>query len=106
MTDHKALTRIAKAVATDMAADRLSAATQHSMRALGDDLGHLINLVDVMAKEGKKKRPSDKLIGGYTFLLAHGLEMLRYGVDREDSAAIALAILCASICSRQARPVA
>jgi hypothetical protein len=88
MTDHKALTRIAKAVAADMAAERLSAATQHSMRALDDDPGHLFDLVDLLAKEGKKKRPSDKLIGGYAFLLAHGLEMLRYGVDREDAGAI------------------
>lgn len=91
MTDRTALTRIAKAVVANMAAERLSAATQHAMRALDDDPGHLFDLVDLMAKEAKKKRPSDKLIGGYAFLLAHGLEMLRYGVDREDSAAIALA---------------
>lgn len=92
MTDRsKELTRVAKAVAADMAAERLSAATQRAMRDLDEEHGHLFDLVDVMAKEGKKKRPSDKLVGGYAFLLAHGLEMLRYGVDREDSAAITLA---------------
>lgn len=90
MTDRRALTRIAKTVVADMAAARLSTDAQQSMRALDAEPEHVIDLVDLMAKEGKKKRPSDALIGGYAFLLAHGLEMLRYGVDRNDAATIAL----------------
>ncbi|MGQ0673437.1 MAG: hypothetical protein ACT4N2_11270 [Hyphomicrobium sp.] len=86
MTDHKALTRIAKAVVADMTAERLSPATQHSMRALDREPEHVLDIVDLMAKEGRKKRPSDDLIGGYAFLLGHGLEMLRYAVDRDDAA--------------------
>lgn len=90
MTDRTALTRIAKAVAADMASERLGAATQCSMHALDEEPEHVLDLADLLANEGKKKRPRDKLIGGYAFLLAHGLEMLRYAVDREDAAAIAL----------------
>ncbi|MCL4766594.1 MAG: hypothetical protein KJZ80_10210 [Hyphomicrobiaceae bacterium] len=90
MTDRTALTRIARSVAADMAVERLSTATQRSMRALDAEPEHVLDLVDMLAKEGKKKRSSDKLIGGYAFLLAHGLEMLRYAVDDKDAAAIAL----------------
>ena len=90
MTDRTALTRVAKAVVADMAAERLSPAIQQSMRALDGEPEHVFGLVDLLAKEGKKKRPNDKMIGGYAFLLAHGLEMLRYAVDREDAETMSL----------------
>ncbi|KAB2920475.1 MAG: hypothetical protein F9K29_01155 [Hyphomicrobiaceae bacterium] len=90
MTDRAALIRIAKAVMADMDVGRLSDATQRSMRALDEDPEHVLHLVDVAAREGKKKRPSDRLIGGCTFLLSHGLEMLRYAVERGDAETIAL----------------
>jgi hypothetical protein len=90
MTDRMALTRIAKGVVADMASERLSAASQRAVRALEDDPEHVVDLVDLLAKESKKKRPTDKMINGYAFLLAHGLEMLRYGVDRKDAAMTAM----------------
>ena len=90
MIDCAALTAIAKLVVVDMASERLSAATQRAMHDLDEAPEHVFDLVDLLAKEGKKKRPSDKLIGGYAFLLAHGLEMLRYAVDRDDTATMAL----------------
>ena len=90
MTDHTALTRLAKAVVADMASERLSAATQRAMHDLDEAPEHVFDLVDLLAKEGKKGAPVISLIGGYAFLLAHGLEMLRYAVDREDAATMAL----------------
>jgi hypothetical protein len=90
MTDPAGLTRIAKAVLADMVSERLSGATQRSMRALDEEPEHVLALVDLIAKEGKKKRPSDGLISAYAFLIAHGLEVLRYAVDREDATTIAL----------------
>ena len=86
MTDRKALTRIAKGVVADMASERISAASQRSIRALEDEPEHVFDLVDLLAKESKKKRANDPLINGFAYLLAHGLEILRYGVDREDTA--------------------
>jgi hypothetical protein len=90
MIDLKALTRIAKAVVADMGSDRLCATTQHSICNLEAVPEHVFGLVDLMAKEGRKKRPSDPLIGGYAFLLAHGLERLRYKVDCNDAATLTL----------------
>lgn len=86
MADRTALPRIAKAVVADMASERLSVTSQRSIEALEKEPEHVFDLVDLLAKEGKKKRANDPLINGFTFLLAHGLEMLRYGVDREDAA--------------------
>ncbi len=85
MTDLTALTRIAKAVLADMASERLSGATQRSIRALSEEPEHVFGLVDLIAKEGKKKRPSEGMISAFSFLIAHSLEFLRYAVDREHA---------------------
>lgn len=90
MTDRTTLTRVAKAVVADMNSARLKNATLRSMRALDEEPEHVFDLVDLLAKEGKKKRPNDGMINAYSFLLMHGLEMLRYAVDRKDAATIAL----------------
>lgn len=84
------LTKIAKRVASDMVSQRLSADALRSVRNLEDEPEHVFDLVDLLAKEGRKKRPSDKLIGGYAFLLASGLEILRYGIDGEHAETIEL----------------
>ena len=90
MSDRTALTRLAKAVVANLEKQRMSGATQRAMRALDQEPEHLFDLVDLLAKEGNKKRPSERLISGYAFLLGHGLEMLRYAVDREDTPAITM----------------
>ena len=90
MSDRTALTRLAKSVVANLEKQRMSGATQRAMRALDQEPEHLFDLIDLLAKEGNKKRPSERLISGYAFLLGHGLEMLRYAVDREDTPAITL----------------
>lgn len=90
MSDHAALTRLAKALVADMASQRLRGTTQRSISALDSEPEHVFDLVDLLAKEGRKKRPSDDLMNGYAFLLAHSLEGLRYAVDRDDNATSAL----------------
>lgn len=90
MSDRTALTRLAKALVADMEAERLSGATQRSMSALDAEPEHVFYLVDLLAKEGRKKCPNDRLMNGYAFILAHSLEVLRYAVDRDDNATNAL----------------
>lgn len=58
MTDRTALARIAKAVVADMASERLSATTQRSIQALDQEPEHVLGLVDLLAKEGKRKIPA------------------------------------------------
>ena len=85
MTDRTALTRLAKSVAADMTSGRMSDGLVRSVHALEAEPKHVFDLVDLLAKEGKKKKPNDELIAGYAFLVAHGLEQLRYGVERADA---------------------
>ena len=90
MIDRKALTRIAKVVATEMDAGHVSAAIPRALEPLDGKPEHVLDLVDLMAKEGLRKRPNEGLIGSYSFILAHSLERLRYAVERNDRAIIAL----------------
>ena len=49
------------------------------------------DLIELIIKEGTKKRPDDDVIAAYGFLLTYGLEQLRFTVEREDATAITLA---------------
>ena len=88
---HSMLTGLVKAVASDMAANGLSRATQVALRCMEDTPECTFDLVELMAREGRKKRPKSDLIGACAFLLMHALESLRYGIERSDAGSIALA---------------
>lgn len=90
MKDRTALTRILKAIASDMKSGRLSPSVQAEMGALEASPENVFHLVDLIAEEGGKKRPKATLIAAATFLLAHSLEVLRYAVERGDKTITAL----------------
>jgi hypothetical protein len=87
---HATLIGLAKAVASDMAANGLSRVTQTALRSLEDTPELAFDLVELIAKEGSRKRPKGDLIGGYAFLLLHALESLRFAVEAGDKASVAL----------------
>ncbi len=90
MVDRAELTRLAKAVVADLKTGRHNPAWRHVIDTLSQQPEHVLDLFDLMGKEGARKRPNETLIGGYTFLLAHGLEHVRYAVERNDIQAIDL----------------
>lgn len=90
MIDRKALTRIAKTVAAEMKKDRVSAALSRALEPLAGYPEHVLDLIELLAKEGYKKRPNDELIAGYAFILAHSLDMLRCAVERGDAIVVRL----------------
>ena len=90
MFDRAELTRLAKAVVADIKAGQFNPARQRVIDILNQQPEHILDLFDLMAKEGARKRPNENLIGGYAFLLAHGLEQLRYAVERNEATAIEL----------------
>ncbi|MCB1507194.1 MAG: hypothetical protein KDJ47_19695 [Hyphomicrobiaceae bacterium] len=69
MIDRKALTRIAKTVAAEMKKDRVSAALPRALEPLAGYPEHVLDLIELLAKEGLMKRPSDELIAAYAFIL-------------------------------------
>lgn len=90
MINRATLTRLAKVIAGEMDSGRLSPATQLTIRSFEETPELLLELIELIAKEGTKKRPNNRLIGAFAFLLAHGLEFVRYAVERGDKASIAL----------------
>lgn len=90
MFDRAELTRLAKAVVSDIKAGHFNPARQRVIGTLNQQPEHILDLFELMAKEGARKRPNENLIGGYAFLLAHGLEQLRYAVERNETTAIAM----------------
>ena len=83
MSNRSPLTHLARTVASEMRSGRLHDDTQDAMRALDGQPVLLFDLVALMEKETRKKRPNDGLISAYAYLLAHGLEQLRFGVESE-----------------------
>lgn len=90
MPAHSLITGAAKALVADLASDGLSLDTQFKIQLLGETPEHVLDLVDVIVGEGARKRPKRELIGALVFLLGHGLELLRYAVERNDTATVGL----------------
>lgn len=90
MIDRKALTRIARTVAAEMKKNHVSSALPRALEPLEEYPEHVLDLVDLLTKEGVKKRPNDELIQGYAFILAHSLDLLRCAIERGDATIIRL----------------
>ena len=89
MTTRAALVRMGKLVAAELADGLPGDATQQAMETVEAAPELAGDLVELLIKEGAKKRPSDEIISAYSFLLGHALEQLRYAVDRESPDALA-----------------
>ena len=89
MTTRSALARVGKLVAAELAIGHPGDATQQAMETIGAAPELAGDLIELLIKEGAKKRPNDELISAFSYLLGHALEQLRYAVDRESPDAIA-----------------
>jgi hypothetical protein len=94
MIPRAALTQLGKQIARDLSEGQMSDALQHVGEALAASPDTVIELLDLMAKESRKKKPNDTLIDAYGFMLGQALEIMRYGIERNsDEAASAVEIL-------------
>ncbi len=91
MTSRTALVRIGKMVAAEVAEGHPGSASQLALKSIEAAPEIAADLIELIIKEGMKKRPDDDVIAAYGFLLTYGLEQLRFAVEREDATAIALA---------------
>lgn len=81
MTDRAALIRLGKLVAEDVAAGRMSDRSRAAAHVLERDPGAVIDLVHLLAAEARRKRPSQKLVSAYAYLIEQMLEFLRFGIE-------------------------
>ena len=74
----------AKSIAVNIQAMDLEAAAEQADRIVAHEDELVLALFDVLAKEGAKKRPNEKLVMGSVFLLIRGLEGLRFKIAEKD----------------------
>ena len=91
MSSRTALARIGKMVAAEVAEGHPGSASQLALKSIEAAPEIAVDLIELIIKEGTKKRPDDDVIAAYGFLLTFGLEQLRFAVEREDATAIDVA---------------
>ncbi len=91
MTDRATLVRLGKLVATDIAAGEPGANSWAASQFLELHPGSVLDLIEMLSDEGRKKRPSDKLISAYAYMIGRALEFARYAVEAGRAQATELA---------------
>lgn len=88
--------RLCKQVATDVVAGRLEADGVRAVDFLDEHPEAVLDLLDVLASEAQKKRPSEERLSAYVWMLGYGLEFIRYRVERnlEEGHRVAEAVRC------------
>ncbi|MHB8530164.1 MAG: hypothetical protein ACYC8V_11725 [Caulobacteraceae bacterium] len=86
----RALSQLGRVIADNPEAGR-DARLRGLVHELARDPATLVRLVDLIAKEARKKRPDDALMEAFGFLLGEGLEVVRYGVERRSAQEVATA---------------
>lgn len=91
MGEDAQFTRFCRQAAQDVIAGRLDVDGQPVVEFLDHNPEAVLSLVDLLVAEGRRKRPSDKLIRAYAWMLTYGLEFIRYRVDRNQAPGLQLA---------------
>lgn len=90
MADRTALARLGRLVAADVAAGQPGANSQAVSHFLGTLPDAVLDILDMLLAEVRKKRRSERLVTAYAFMLGQALESVRYGVERGHADAAGL----------------
>jgi hypothetical protein len=82
MKPRTALVQLGKMVALDMTHGQISHGLSSVGEALARSPGSVLEIVDLLAAESRKKRPNEPLVNAFAFMLGEALQILRYGVER------------------------
>ncbi len=88
MMPRTALTQLAKLVANDMTKGHVSGGLQGVGEALAAAPAAVIDVLDLLAKEARKKKSDHALVEAFGFMVGQALEILRYGVERNSAEAV------------------
>ncbi|WP_146002654.1 hypothetical protein [Telmatospirillum siberiense] len=88
MIPRTALTQLAKLLADDLSEGHVGGELRNIGEALASAPGSILDLLDLMAKEARKKRPNQALLDAFAFMLGQSLEVLRYGVESNATEAV------------------
>jgi len=88
MKSRTALAQLGKMVAMDMARGQASEGLSSLGEALASSPDSVLEIVELMAAEARKKRPNGGLIDAFAFMLGEALLILRYGIERGHAEAM------------------
>jgi hypothetical protein len=88
MRSRTALTQLGKLVAVDLARGEVSDGVRSVGEALASSPSSLIEIIELIAAESRKKRRNEDLVNAFAFMLGEALVVLRYGVERGHKDAI------------------
>ena len=91
MTDRATLARLGKLVAEDVAAGLPGPNSQAAAQFLEGQSDAVLDLVDLVVAEARRKRPSQKLVSAYVYLIGRALEFVRYGAENGHARATQVA---------------
>ncbi|HXP98235.1 MAG TPA: hypothetical protein VN809_16095 [Telmatospirillum sp.] len=75
-------------VADDLSEGHVSGGLRNVGEALAAAPDSILDLLDLTAKEARKKKPKQALLDAFTFMVGQALEVLRYGVERNSVEAV------------------
>ncbi len=81
MPDRPTLVRLGKLVMADVAAGRPGPNSQSVSQFLESQPEAVLDLLGMLTAEAEKKRPNDKLVTAYVFMIGQALEFARYAVE-------------------------
>ena len=81
MADRPTLARLGKLVMADVAIGQLGPNSQLASEFLASQPEAALDLLDMLAGEAGKKRPNEKLVTAYLFMIGQALEFARYAVE-------------------------
>ncbi|GAB3446724.1 hypothetical protein [Insolitispirillum peregrinum] len=90
MIPRTTLIQIAKMIAEDIARGTITDSVPIVGDALASDAEAMLTLLDLVAKEGSKKKPNGPLLDAYGLLFGEGLQALRYGIEHDNPQAQAI----------------
>jgi hypothetical protein len=90
MSFREDLRMLGNLVAGELDEEEPGFACEAGRRLVAEQPAALLELVDLVAAEGRKKQPREELLTGWLYLFAEGLTLLRYAVDQRSDPAIEL----------------
>lgn len=90
MIPRAALIHLGKLIAQDLAHGTVSDSLPVAGDLLASDPEGMLTVLDLVVREGARKKPNDGLINAYGLLFGEGLQALRYGIEHGNPQAQAI----------------
>lgn len=75
------LTQLGKLAAKEFVANTYGSASQEAAEYMDDEPAAVLDVIDLIVAESRKKKPNENLVSAYAFMLGHGLDGVRMQIE-------------------------